>query len=199
MSPRIAALLLVLFASPVFAAADASRTRSPWESVGTMDVRYGGTVVRMTRFRNDEVLAEIEAAGGVKRYLRAQPSDSELYLGLADDELSIGRNPFQFLDIAFAGPLEALAVTYPEGPSTVPLVPRTGLVVASGKLFVLDAHRTADGVVVYRLDASGLAAPLGGAIDFGRPMPWPASQPMSQWKAKNAVRFETLGDARSPR
>ncbi len=82
------------------------------------------------------------------------PGGLPLALGLAPDEsLQAGaRNPFMFVDMAFAYPAMALQLAYPAGPAAVPATGVDVPVTVDGKTpVVVRAARHADGQVVFHL------------------------------------------------
>ena len=80
-----------------------------WDCIGAIEMYVGESAFRMSRYANDEMLAEIDRGSIRQRFLVAQPSGTELYLGLSEHEIaSPAANPFAFFDYAFALPMAAL-------------------------------------------------------------------------------------------
>jgi hypothetical protein len=193
----VAAGVLLMSGSAASAASDPIRRVSSWQSVGMVEMQLPLTVVRITLFSNDELLAEIVVEGTAKRMLRLRPSGSELYFGLSESELPLGKNPFMFFDLAFAAVLIPLDQAFPEGPSTVPVVAVTREGVADRKHFVLVAERSEAGRILCRVTWDGLDEPVSGVIDIARPPPWAGTVPVAEWQTRDAVRFDVLERARA--
>lgn len=199
------ALCAGLGAAP--ALAQTPRERSPWESFGTYEVRHAAPadaqIVRMVRFPNGEFLAEIEAKESKKQRLQVQPSHLALYSGLRDDESPKvgGKNPFMFLELAFAYPSLALAQAYPAGPAAIAEEWAEKEVLLEGRHpALLKARREAPDRVRFQLK---LLSPPGltieGAWDGQRPAALPDTLSLANWQAEASPMPATLGEARQAR
>ena len=167
-----------------------------WECIGVVEIRVAGQTLRMSRFSNDELLAEVESPAISKRLFVAQPSGTELYFGLSRQELSHpGENPFLFFDYAFALPVGALRAAFPDGPGSVPVEEAQRSVTVSGKVVSISATQLSSSEVAFRLEASNLG-PISGRFSIKRLEPLPESHSTIGWESKTGTRFGSLRDAR---
>ena len=148
----------------------------------------------MIIFPNQEVLAEIEQGGVVKKYL-ALPSGIQLYWGLsADESISGGANPFGFLDLGFALPITALRSAFPFGPASVAVGESSKDVVVENRPITIRATRRGE-QITYRLESAQLI--ITGLWERMAPDLLPDSYSLVGWVSPTNVKFPTLKEARS--
>jgi hypothetical protein len=150
-----------------------------WGCFGMIEMRPDGKAVRLTQFSNGDMLMEIEQDGRTKRLLIAMSTHSERYFGLTESELTLGRipgseistlrNPFLFFTDAFAGPIMALHLGFPDGPSSVPSSATTRHVALWGKPGDITAQSLSATRVSYRLEMNGHG--FSGDYNEKRPEP----------------------------
>jgi hypothetical protein len=197
----LAGLLLVcaLRVTATHAASACPAPAGSWDCVGAVEIRVGEQAFRMSRYANDEMLAEIEAKSGNKRFLVAQPSGSELYFGLSPQEMSSpGANPFAFFDYAFALPVAALRLAFPDGPLSVAASAAKRDVVVDGNPVTIHASKRGDGRIEFQLEtaATGL---LAGYLVPTLLQPLDGGYRLTGWKRKSGPRLDSLNDARLTR
>jgi hypothetical protein len=189
------AALLLFCSCGVFAADAIKPCVSSWECIGMVEIRVGETTYRMSRYSNNEILADIEAKSGRKRYLVAQPSGTEWYFGLSPEEISNpGMNPFAFFDYAFALPVAALRMAFPDGPSSIPESAVQRNVVVEANPVAIRASKLADGRIAFRLEIASAGAIVGQLSPALLP-PLDGNYPIAEWKSK-APRVGSLKEAR---
>lgn len=203
---RLAIVLVMLGAGLAHAQPGCDRSPVTWACFGVFELRFttpqGGSLVRLTHFSNGETLAEMASPGGSsKRLLTVPPGNLSLAFGLAPDEsLQAGaRNPFMFMDMAFAYPAMALQVAYPAGPAAVPAAGMDVPVTIDGKTpVVVRVARRADGQVAFHLKLAhqGSTQEMDGVWVARLAEPWPDDFPVGDWRFGDDARFSTLGQAR---
>jgi hypothetical protein len=153
-----------------------------------------GPTWRMTIFPNQEVLAEIEQGGDVKKYL-ALASGVQLYWRLSTDEsISGGANPFAFLDLGFSLPITALRGAFPLGPASVAVRESRKDVVVEDRPITISATRRGE-QITYRLESG--STHITGLWERVAPDPLPDSYSLVGWVSSTNVQFPTLKEARS--
>ena len=160
----------------------------------------GAQTLRFIRFKNGEVMAEIERGGTRKQNLTVQPSGAVLYSGLSgEDSPTVGaKNPFMFLDMVFTYPFQALQAAYPSGPQSVPEQPLEAKIVLEGKHpATIKAHQVSNSRVSFHLAVRGNANwEVDGVWDGNLPEPLPDDLPVGTWRHSHTAVFGTLRDAR---
>ncbi|MDB5934722.1 MAG: hypothetical protein JWQ01_2066 [Massilia sp.] len=162
-----------------------------------VEIRIGEMTLRMSRYSNSEMLAEIEGKAGSKRYLVAQPSGAGLYSGVSPQEIATpAANPFAFFDYAFALPVAALRLAFPDGPSSIPASEVQRDVVVESIPVTIRASTSSDGRVVFRLQspATGL---MEGQLSPGLLEPLDGDYRISGWQRGAGPRLQSLKEARS--
>lgn len=195
----LAALLLLssccVFAAPASAPCAAAGTS--WECIGMVEIRVGGAAYRISRYANNEMLADIEANGSRKRYLVAQPSGTEWYFGLSPQELAApASNPFAFFDYAFALPVAALRLAFPDGPASIPGVAVQRSVVVEANPVTIRASKHTTGDIEFRLEI-GAAGAIEGQMHPALLEPMDASFSLNGWERKAGASMASLKQARS--
>ncbi|MDB5920474.1 MAG: hypothetical protein JWR40_4708 [Massilia sp.] len=193
--------LFLVFALRVSGAHAAQACPAPgsWDCLGLVEIRVGERAFRMSRYANDEMLAEIEAKSDSKRYFVAQPSGSELYFGLSPQEFSSpGANPFVFFDYAFAGPVAALRLAYLDGPSSVAASAAKRDVVVGGSPATIRASKRGDGRIDFQLETAA-AGPIAGFLVPTLLQPLDGGYRLTGWERKSGPRLDSLNDARLSR
>lgn len=190
------AVLLLFCSCGVFAADAIKPCVASWECVGMVEIRVGEFAYRMSRYSNSEMLADIEAKSGRKSYLVAQPSGSEWYFGLSPQEMSNpAANPFAFFDYAFALPVAALRLAFPDGPLSVPALPVQRNVVVEANPVAIRASKLANGRIVFRLDIAAAGA-IEGQLSPALLQPLEGGYPITEWQRKDGSRLDSLNEAR---
>lgn len=189
------AAALLLFALRAAAAPPVCAVAS-WDCIGAIEMRVGDRALRMSKYANDEMLAEIEQGGIIQRYLVVQPSGSELYFGLSSQQIdSPAANPFAFFDYAFALPVAALRLAFPAGPSAVPDSAAQRDVLLQGIPVSVHASKRSDGHIDFSVEGTPLG-PISGQIVATFLPPLDGSYPLAGWMHKSGTRFNVLSDAR---
>lgn len=190
------AALLTVGTCGAFAADAVKPCVASWECVGMVEIHVGDSAYRMSRYANNEMLADIEAKGGRKRYLVAQPSGSEWYFGLSQQQIaSPGANPFTFFDYAFALPVAALRLAFPDGPASVPAAAVERKVVLESNPVAVRASKLADGRIAFRVQI-GAAGAIEGQLDPALLQPLQGDYPITEWQRKEGPGLASLKEAR---
>lgn len=177
------------------AVAPCPASASSWHCLGAVEMRVGERTFRMSRYANDEMLAEIEEKAGSKRYLVAQPSGSELYLGLSPQEISDpAANPFAFFDYAFALPVAAVRLAFPNGPISVPASTVKRDVVVEGNRVAVRASRPSGGLITYQVESA--AGVISGQIIPRLLQPLEGGYSLAGWQRKIGPPVNSLTEAR---
>lgn len=189
------AVLLLMFALRAAAAAQACPAAS-WDCIGAIEMHWDERAFRMSKYANDELLVEIDQGSIPQRFLVAQPSGTEVYLGVSAQEIaSPAANPFTSFEFAFALPVAALRLAFPAGPSSVPgAAVRRDVVVDSTPVSV-HASKRGDGHIDFSVDGSALG-PISGQIVIGLLPPLDGGYSLAAWLPKSGARFNALSDAR---
>lgn len=191
--------LLLLCSFSVFAA-DAIKpcagAGTSWHCIGLVEIRVGEVSYRMARYSNSELLADIESKIGRKRYLVAQPSGTEWYFGLSSQVISNpGTNPFAFFDFAFALPVAALRLAFPDGPASVPELAVQRDVVVDSNPVAIRASKLANGGIEFRIEIAS-AGPIEGQLSPMLLQPLDGNYRIAEWERKEGPRLNSLKEAR---
>lgn len=192
--------LAALFLTVALPASAAETSRvcavAAWDCIGAIEIRVGEQAFRMSKYANDEMLAEIGDGSASKRFLVAQPSGAELYLGLSAQEVSNpAANPFGFFDYAFAMPVAALRLAFPSGPSSVPAAALQRDVLVEGNPVSVHASKGRDGRIEFWVEGVPLGR-VSGHINASLLPPLDGKYPLGAWLHKSGTHFNTLSDAR---
>lgn len=115
-----------------------------WGCVGQLDVRSKESAVRMSGYRNKEILVELDSGGKRQRLL--------VRGGVAIIDTRPTGHEFDFWGYAFAIPLAALQRAFPAGPLSVPAAPVSHQVeIEFKKRSHVTAWRLVDGEIRYRI------------------------------------------------
>ena len=198
MRPLLLAALLLFCALRVSAAqavAPCPASAPSWECIGAVEMHVGDRAFRMSRYVNDEMLAEIEEKAGSKRYLVAQPSGSQLYFGLSPQEIADpAANPFAFFDYAFALPVAAVRLAFPNGPISVPASEVKRDVVIEGNQVTVRASQPSRGLIAFRVESA--AGVIFGQIIPRLLQPLEGSYSLTGWRRKVGPPVNSLNEAR---
>lgn len=186
-----AALLMFALRASAHACPPAS-----WDCIGAIEMHVGERAFRMSKYANDEMLAEIDQGSIRQRLLVAQPSGAEVYLGLSAQQIaSPADNPFTFFDYAFALPVAALRLAFPGGPPSVPGAAVQRDVVVEGKPVSVHASKRGDGQIDFSVDGAPLGR-ISGQIVASLLPPLEGGYPLAAWLPKSGARCNALRDAR---
>lgn len=199
-----ALLAAALLPAPAAQAAEAPG-RSDWPQFTRIELRIDAPQpqrVRMTRFAGNELLAEMETPGRLKRHLSV--GGAQLYHGLEASESAEpgkGPNPFMFLGMGFYLPLAALDAAFPGGSAAVPPAAIDREVVIQARKARLQAHRdAASGRIEFCVALLEAEAPRAcGSWSARVEQPLPDTMPLEGWVEASGVGFATLGEVRTVR
>lgn len=198
-SVRRCFLILAFLLSALSAVADDQcATKSDgWSCFSSIEIHPDAAeqTFRMVIFPKQELLAEIENGGVIKRYL-ALPSGIQLYSGLsADESADSGRkNPFMFLELGFALPITALRTAFPLGPSSVPDGESKKDILVQGKPIAISTSRHDQHKIRYRLESDSIHA--AGLWERSVQNALPGDYSLVGWISPGKISFATLEEAR---
>jgi hypothetical protein len=161
-----------------------------------VEIRVGGVAYRISRYANSEMLADIDAGSSRKRYLVAQPSGTEWYFGLSPHEVSApAANPFAFFDYAFALPVAALRLAFPDGPSSIPEVAVQRSVVVEANPVTIRASKRTTGDIEFRVELGAVGA-IEGQLHPALVKPMEEGFSLAGWQRKAGPGLASLKQAR---
>lgn len=177
--------------------------RSDWPQFTRIEMRVDAPLpqrMRMTRFDGNELLAEIETPGRLKRHLSI--GATQLYHGLEANESAQpgkGANPFMFLGMGFHLSLAALGAAFPGGSAGVPAAEVDREVVIQSRKARLQAHRVArSGRIEFCVALLEADAPEAcGSRSAQVATALPDAMPLDGWVSASGKRFATLAEVRA--
>lgn len=194
--------LFLAFASHAQADVGCIEPKFPWSCFGALEFAVPNStpaaIARMLRYRNGEVMFEIESADGLKRLLLVLPSGTQFVTGLKPDEqTSLGKNPFTFIDQGFGNLVFILQQAFPQGPKAAGDTPQTVTVAlqinASARVTIVKVGAER---IDFEITATGnYALTTHGSILGPLTPELPENFSLEGWSAEKAS-AKTLGEAR---